>query len=88
MARKSDSPENPIIQKVVGWAIVALGTFLANIISTGVDHIRRMGDSVADLNKNIVVIVERLQTHDKKLDKHESEIDELKRTLPERTAER
>ena len=74
--------ENPILQKVTSWAIVAVGTFLANIISTGVDHIRHMGDSVAELNKNISVIVERLQTHDKKLERHENDIDELKRVIP------
>lgn len=84
MAKKLAQGESPLLQKLTSWAIVAVGTFLANIISTGVDHIRHMGDSVAELNKNIVVIVERLQTHDKKLDRHDNDIDELKRAMPAR----
>lgn len=71
--------DSSILQKVLSWALIALATFLANVVSTGVDHIRTMGSSVEQLNANILVIVERLQQHKDTLERHEGEIGELKR---------
>lgn len=91
MASKKSAPQvrpeefsvsRAVINKAATWAVVAVGTLLANILSSGVDYVKRLSDSVNDLNKNIVVILERLGTHDKKLERHEWDIEEIKRTLP------
>lgn len=71
--------DSSILQKLMSWALIALATFLANVVSTGVSHIQAMGGSVEKLNANILVIVERLQQHKDTLDRHEGEIGELKR---------
>lgn len=71
-----------LVSKAATWAVVAVGTLLANILSSGVDYVKRLSDSVNDLNRNIVVILERLGTHDKKLERHEWDIEEIKRTIP------
>lgn len=79
--RKSPSSisVSEVIQKVIEFAVVAVGTFVASLISQGVSHIQKMGESIEGLNRNMAVIVERLAMHDAKLVQHESEIETLKR---------
>lgn len=77
--RASQEPQLDLVRKLAEWAIVGLGALITAFISQGVAHIQKLTDSVATLNQNIVVIIERLGTHDKKLERHESEIEDLKR---------
>ena len=73
---RQHSPE-PLAQRITSWIVVGLAALMASLIDSGVDHMRRMSDSVNELNKNIAVIIERLSTHEKMLTQHESEIQEL-----------
>jgi hypothetical protein len=69
-----------VVQKVIEFAVVAVGTFVASLISQGVGHVQKMGESIEGLNRNMAVIVERVAMHDAKLVQHESEIAVLKKT--------
>lgn len=75
----SSIPVSDIVQKLIEFAIVAVGTFVASLISQGVGHVQKMGESIESLNKNMALIVERVSLHDAKLVQHESEIESLKR---------
>lgn len=81
MSRKPSSSiqVSDIVQKMIEFAIVAVITFVASLISQGVGHIQKMGESIEGLNRNMAVIVERVAMHDQKLVQHESEIETLKR---------
>lgn len=81
MSKKASSSiqVSDIVQKMIEFAIVAVITFVASLISQGVGHIQKMGESIEGLNRNMAVIVERVAMHDQKLVQHESEIETLKR---------
>jgi hypothetical protein len=83
MSRKAPSSSiavSDIVQKLLEFAVVALVTFVASLISQGVGHIQKMGESIEGLNRNMAVIVERVAMHDAKLVRHESEIEGLKKS--------
>jgi hypothetical protein len=83
MSRKPPSSSiavSDIVQKLLEFSVVAVITFVASLISQGVGHIQKMGESIEALNRNMAVIVERVSMHDAKLVRHENEIEVLKKT--------
>lgn len=74
----STIPVSDIVKRMIEFAVVALGTFTASLISQGVGHVQKMGESIESLNRNMALIVERVSIHDQKLVQHESEIERLK----------
>jgi hypothetical protein len=82
MSRKPHSSiaVSDVVQKLLEFAVVAVATFVAALISQGVGHIQKMGESIESLNRNMAVIVERVSMHDAKLVRHETEIEVLKKT--------
>lgn len=57
-----------IIQIVIG----VLGFFLVGLLSRIDRSLDRLTDSVEVLNKNVAVIVERVDSHEKRIDKLEN----------------
>ena len=85
------NPENPekltkaeILSKLSGWATVFVGTFVAHLVSSGVDYMKHLSESVTQMNQNVVAILERVGSHDKTLSRHEVEIEDLRHELPKK----
>lgn len=62
-------------QKFVEWTFYSL---LGGMAVYVVHQISELTNSVVELNKNLAVILEKMLWHDKMLDKHDAEIENLK----------
>jgi len=61
--------------QLIQWAFYGVATFLGSI---GVGTMMGMRRSVEELNKNVAIVIVRVDTHEKRLDRHDEILDEVK----------
>lgn len=63
-----EAPQDPHLAAIVTWAFYAMISFIGG---RGVMLLARLEQSVESLNEKIAVIISRVDTHEKRLDRHE-----------------
>ena len=69
-----DHLADPHFAQFVSWAFYGLLSFVGWM---GVSRLGNLDDSIRTLNEQIAVIISRVDTHEKRLDKHEVKIEQI-----------